>query len=168
MARQPPLTYIDCADVGFPSSHVASLCNCCCRPESVLFRVLVGIIASHTHASRVNFSAALRFPGSRVACSALRSSVVIRQCTVFCRHRLSRRPYTVLYYYFVNLDVSNSGALSFFSARSLAVNTQQYFESEQLQVRLTSAVHDDIGNIILRSHNAQISISSWPGNRHKI
>jgi len=126
------------------------------------------VIASHTHASRVNFSAALRFPGSRVACSALRSSVVIRQSVVFCRYRFSRRPYIVFYYYLDIFDVSNSGALSIFSARSLAVNTQQYSESEQLQVRLTSAVHDDIGNIILRSHNAQISISSWPGNRHKI
>jgi len=109
-----------------------------------------------------------RYPGSRVACSALRSSVVIRQSVVFCRYRFSFRPYTVLYYYFDIFDVSNPGVLSIFSARSLAVNTQQYSESEQQQVQLTSAVHDDIGSIKLRSHNAQISISSWPGNRHKI
>lgn len=41
------------------------------------------VIVSHTHASRVNFSAALRFPGSRVACSALQTTVVSRHSSVY-------------------------------------------------------------------------------------
>lgn len=44
------LTYFGCVEY-FPSPHVATLRNCCCR-RIVLFRVLV--IASHTHALPVN------------------------------------------------------------------------------------------------------------------
>jgi len=145
-ARLPPLTYI-----GFPSLHVASLCNCCCRPAAVLFRVLA--IASHTHASRVNFSLCYVpwFPcgvfGTTTTYSRQSSLVGLPRSnvTAFC---VFRELFLLLFQHFSTYQIP---ACYQFSARSLAVDTRQYSESV-VQVRPTSTVHDGISNIIFQTH----------------
>lgn len=68
------------------------------------------VIAPRTHASRVNFSAALRFPGSRVACSALvhygrQSSFVSLPCSVVAAYRAIRTLFIIIIWTFLTYQI---------------------------------------------------------------
>lgn len=119
------------------------------------FYFCVLVIASHTHASRVTNSRSVTFPGYRVACSAVGATpVVSRHSSVFRAVTSpllasSANSSLLLFWHFSTYQIP---ACYQFSARSLVVDTRLQYSEPKVQVRLTSTVHDNIGNIILQSY----------------
>lgn len=144
-ARLPPLTYIDCADVGFQSLHVASLCNCCCRPAAVLF-LRVGNRLAHTCvACYYIILPALRSPVPvwrvqhyRCYFSRQSSLVGLLRSNVTASCVVREQFFIIILTFF---DLSNPGVLSIFRSFSYR------WYCSKVQVQLTITVQDDIDNI---------------------
>lgn len=171
--RHWPTSRIGCADVGFPSLHVASLCNCCCRPVAVLF-LRVGNRLSHTCiACYFSQRYVPRLPcsvfGSRQSAPLSHHSSV---CCVATSSLIVSFVNSSLLLFWHFFDLSNSGVLSIFHSfsrrwyatifRIEGAGATDKDGPRRYWGYYTSSIHYAF------TIYALILISSWLGNRHKI